>query len=284
MTGAARALWIVAEPCHALTYFAPEAHDAFEAAGLRGFWRGYFAGRAAPLGECRASVATATFFGFRPDFVGRALPHVWESVTPEDAIEARLDGAQRAITGVAGDLPADAVRVATAVRRAAEEAPVGGRALFASNLELPWPATPARGLWHAATIVREHRGDGHVAALVAAGLDPCESHALRVAADAVPLDSIQPYRGWDDDDWSNAAVRLRARGLLSGDGRPTPEGLAVRAGVEAETDRASATLVDRIEDLDVVMRAYGSIATAVGRAAVVPYPNPIGVPAPETSG
>jgi hypothetical protein len=129
------------------------------------------------------------------------------------------------------------------------------------------------------TLLREHRGDGHVSALVAAGVDPCEAHVLRVAYDGASLESIQPYRGWTDTDWSAAAERLEERGWLAG-GVITTEGARVRSGIEADTDRLSAMLVDRIQDLDVVLDVLEAIDVRLQGAGALPYPNPIGLPAP----
>jgi hypothetical protein len=282
MSDYVRTLWTLAEPFHALTYFAPESHRAFEAAGLRGFWRGYFAGRAAPFGTVGAGVVTATFFGFHPAFVARAVPGVWDVVTPAVAIDARLAGISAAVDAhldpeLVGDV-SDAV--CAPLRAAIEQTPVDGRALFGANVSLPWPDAPALALWHAVTLLREHRGDGHVDALVAAGIDPCEAHVLRVADDGVPLDSIQPYRGWSETDWADAAARLRARGWLDAAGSTTRAGHDARADVEDRTDRLSAPLVERLDDVDRVIAALRPLADRIGESGVVPYPNPVGVPAP----
>ncbi len=93
-------MWTLFEPVHAVTYFAPQARSAFEEAGLRGFWRGYFAGRAAPLGPAGAAVVTASFYNFAPAFVARAVPGVWELITPEEALHTRLAGATAALGGL----------------------------------------------------------------------------------------------------------------------------------------------------------------------------------------
>jgi hypothetical protein len=279
----ARRLWTAAEALHALTYFAPESHAAFEAAGLRGFWRGYFAGRAAPLGTVPAPVVTATFFGFRPDFVERAIPSIWSRVHPADAVAVRLAGIGSALTrlGLGADAQIPAARETTAaIMGAVDATPTAGRPLYAANVALDWPDDDRLALWHAATLLREHRGDGHVAALVAADLDPCGAHVLRIAADDVPLDSIQPYRGWTDEDWTDAASRLTGRGLLDEGGRITPAGARLRAEVEATTERAAEDLVRRIDDVDTVIATFGGLAALVNRAGEIPYPNPIGVPAP----
>jgi hypothetical protein len=284
VTDAARRLWTRAEVLHALTYFAPEAHAAFEAAGLRGFWRGYFAGRAASLGPVPAPVVTATFFGFRPEFVERAIPSIWSLLSPADAVAARVAGVDAALSriGIGTDavMPGANTTVA-AVRRAVEAAPTAGRPLYAANVALEWPGDERLALWHGATLLREHRGDGHVAALVAADLDPCGAHVLRIAADDVPLDSIQPYRGWTDDDWADAASRLAGRGLLDDDGRTTAAGARLRAEIEAITERAADDLVRRIDDVESVIATFDGLAARVTAAGEIPYPNPIGVPAPD---
>ncbi len=286
MSADARRVWTLAEPLHALTYFAPESHRAFEAAGLRGFWRGYFAGRAAPFGAAPAELVTATFFGFHPEFVARAVPSIWSLIDPADAIAARVDGIEAALEHDLGAELAEAParRAADAIRHAVEHAPVTGRPLFGANVALPWPEPPSVALWHAATLLREHRGDGHVRVLIAAGIDPCAAHVLRIASDGLPLDSIRPYRGWSDEDWSDAAARLRDRGWLDRDGRTTPEGARVRASVERDTDRLSAELLDRIPDLDLVTDVLAAIAGRLQQSGTIPYPNPIGVPRPTLPG
>jgi hypothetical protein len=281
----ARRVWEVAEPFHALTYFAPESHAAFEESGLRGFWRGYFAGRAGPMGRTPASVVTATFYGFHPEFVARAVPSIWSLVDPEHAINARLHGIDRAVHRIFGpDAPTAAMSSTShSLRRAIEQTSPSGRALFGANLDLPWPAPAHLTLWHAVTLLREHRGDGHVAALVAAGIDPCEAHVLRIADDDLALESIQPYRGWSTDDWSLAMAGLRDRGLLGDDGRTTAEGRRTRAAIEHATDRSSAALVEQVADLELVVDSLTDITSRLAECAAIPYPNPIGVP-PVTPG
>src|SRR5205823_1452504 len=131
-------------------------------------------------------------------------------------------------------------------RRAIEGVSPQGRPLFAANAELDWPDDPHLALWHGATLIREHRGDGHVDALTAAGMHPCESHVSQVAARGAGLASIQPYRGWGDDDWAMGVERLRARGWLSTDNTLTTEGRAGRDAIEATTDRLATEPLDRL--------------------------------------
>src|SRR5262249_12067381 len=166
-------MWTLFEPVHDVTYFAPEARAAFEAAGLRGFWRGYFAGRSAPLGRISAAPVTASFYTFAPAMVSRALPAVWDLASPQDALRAREAGAVVALGGrLAGK--DGAVRVAAdKLAQAAADLACWGRVLAGANAVLPVPDEPLARLWHAATVLREHRGDGHFAALVAADVDGC---------------------------------------------------------------------------------------------------------------
>ena len=278
-----RRLWQMAEPIHATTYFAPEPLQAFTDAGLRGFWRGYFAGRAAPLGQVGPGAVTAIFFGFAPTFVERAIPSVWSMAEPDRVLEARLAGVDAALPVLLGDIDEAAVRkAADEIRRAMEGASPAGRPLFAANLDLSWPEPPHLSLWHASTLVREHRGDGHVVALTEAGLDACESHLTQIAARNAPLDTIAPYRGWEDDDWNAARDRLRSKGWFDDAGGLTDRGAEARRSIEDTTDRLAALpwsgdgadgsglerAVEMLEPLTATVVANGSF----------PYPNPIGVP------
>ncbi len=283
----ARRLWQVLEPYHALTYFAPEAHRAFEHAGLRGFWRGYFAGRAAPLGPVGPGPVTACFFGFHPAFVARALPSVWAMATPEAALEARLAGVRAAVRRILPepDWEERLAHAAGLAREAVVGCGVAGRPLFAANADLGWPVEPELALWHAATLVREHRGDGHVAVLVSARLDPCEAHVTKVAAEGVDPETIKPYRGWGADAWRAAGERLRRRELLGSDGSLTAAGRALRQGVERETDRLASEPIEHLGQ-QRVERLIDLLAPLAGRLAdtgAIPYPNPIGVPSPKAA-
>jgi hypothetical protein len=167
-----RRLWSSFEPVHAVTYFAPQAGAAFEAAGLRGFWRRYFAGRTAPLGAVGPGPVTAAFFGFAPSMVARALPDVWTRISPHAALAAREAGARAALEELLIDAHEPTViEAAELLSAAAQAVELPGRVLTGANADLPWPDGTLDRLWHAATTLREHRGDGHVAALLTAGDD-----------------------------------------------------------------------------------------------------------------
>jgi hypothetical protein len=185
---AARRMWALFEPVHVVTYFTAEGRGAFEAAGLRGFWRGYFAGRAAPLGRAGAAPVVASFFVFAPAMVSRAIPAVWDLTAPASVLPARQAGAAAAIGRLLGLPPARPVPVevraaADGLMAAATGLEQAGRPLAAGNIALPVPDEPLARLWHAATLLREHRGDGHVAALVAADLDGAEALLLRIGTE-----------------------------------------------------------------------------------------------------
>jgi DNA-binding MarR family transcriptional regulator len=279
-----RRLWVLFEPIHALTYFAPEAHHAYEEVGLRGFWRGYFAGRAAPLGPVGPGVATACFYGFHPAFVARALPDIWSIAAPPAALAARLSGVDGAIRRLYPDeIDRPAFRESTNLLREALETCAGaGRPLFSANRGLEWPEAPHLALWHAATLAREHRGDGHVATLTALGIGPCEAHVLRLAADGTPRESLQPHRGWSNDHWTAALDVLARRGWVDADERLTEEGRAVRQLVESTTDRLADELFAHIDDAryEQLVAHLHAIARRLVETGTIPYPNPIGVPPP----
>jgi hypothetical protein len=286
MTPATRRLWQLIEPYHAITYFEPECAEAFEAVGLRGFWRGYFAGRAAPFGPTGPGLVTASFFGFKPEFVARALPSIWTIATPEVAIRARLDGADAALGRLLGsDISSPALaEAADLARDAIAGAGRAGRPLFGANADLEWPSeAPHLVLWHAATLLREHRGDGHVVALTAAGMHPVEAHLSQVAASGAGLDTIAPYRGWDDDDWAAGTARLRARGWIDDANDLTERGGSGREEIEATTERLAEEPIERLgsDRTERLLQLLEPLAKAVVLNGVIRYPNPIGVPRPD---
>ncbi len=279
----ARRMWQLGETLHAVTYFAPESFAAWEAAGIRGFWRGYFATRAAPFGGTGPGPVVATFFNFAPGMVARALPAVWQLATPEDALRARVTGAADALRAALGPAldPAAVDEALALVRGACAGCDPSGRALHAANAWLPWPDEPVEALWHGLTILREHRGDGHNALLVAAGLDGCECHVLAgaLASGGASGDDRRSARGWSDEDWSAATARLVDRGLLDGDGSPTEAGRSLHADVEARTDELalgpwSHLGADRTSRLAALLEPW---AVAISERGVLRYPNPMGL-------
>jgi hypothetical protein len=275
-------MWRVLEPYHAVTYFSDESRQAFRDAGLRGFWMGYFAGRAAPMGPVGPGVVTATFFGFRHSMVARALPDAWAFASAVDVLTARMLGVDRAVRRLLGDAVHDAALAEAAglARAAAEAGDRAGRPIYAANADLAWPAEPHLILWQATTLLREYRGDGHVAALTAAGLDGAESHVSLVAAGALSREVLQANRGWTDEEWDAAGARLRDRGWLDEDGGVTDAGRAARHEIELRTDELALAPWQALGD-DKAER-LAELATPLVRRIVdggdFPVPNPIGVP------
>jgi hypothetical protein len=274
-----RSMWTLFEPVHAVTYFAPEARSAFEEAGLRGFWRGYFAGRAAPLGPVNGAVVGASFFNFSPAMVARAIPGVWELISPAEALRVRRAGAVSALRGLLGGLDSEVTAAASLLGRAAGELDCAGRVLAAANAALPLPEDPAGLLWEAATVLREHRGDGHFAAMATADIDGCEVLVLRCGLD-MRREDLQPIRGWTDEQWDAAAARLTARGWIGPEGTLTPAGRDVHATLEIATDQAASRPWARLGPAAVADLARVLTPIAQACTQVVPYPSPIGVPAP----
>lgn len=239
----ARRMWHQLEPVHAVLYFSPEAQD--EAAGL-GYdtasrWPRYFAWRVAPLGAAGAELASAVCYSFSPRTVAEYVPAIWSTASPEAVLAARLRAVDRTLRRMLGDRVnapevAEAARLA---RKAAESVGTAGRPFAAANRSLPWPEEPHLVLWHATTVLREHRGDGHVAALLGARLDPCESLVSFAAIGAAPVANFAG-RGWSDQEWAAARDRLAARGWVDPEGRATDRGRRVRDDVERLTDELSA--------------------------------------------
>jgi len=272
----ARRLWTLFEPLHAVTYFTPEGRAAFEAAGFRGFWRGYFAGRSAPLGLAPAAVSTALYAGFAPSMVERAIPSIWDLAPPEVALEARLDGAVEVLSRLLAGIPG-VEEAAELLREVASGAPTSGRALGAANAALPWPEEPLGELWQAATVLRELRGDGHVLAQLAVGLDGLTTMVLRCGHD-MTREVLQPNRGWHDLEWEVAEERLVERGLLDDHGRITDAGRETLARAEEITDRLAQEPWDAVGD--AAADRFIELATPLAAAArtVLPDVTPLGLP------
>lgn len=276
----ARRLWSRLEPIHVVTYFSPEARAALSGAGYKGFWMGYFAGRAAPMGPVGAEVVLATFYNFSISHVSRAIPDAWSFAPPSAALEARQQGASAALQRAFArtDLAETVQTAAVLARAAAESAPMEGRALFAANRALPWPQEPVAALWHACTLLREHRGDGHVAALAAAGIGGREANVLQTAAGSVPREVFAVSRHYDDAEWDSVSARLIDRGLVGPDGKLTTEGKDVRDDVEDRTDRIALTAYDALDDEQLVqlLDALAPLAQAVTATGDIPVVTPVG--------
>ena len=237
------------EPVHTLVYFVPENGERYAALGIKGGMRGYFASRSAPLGRVPAEVVISTFYNFAPAQVRKAIPSVWEATSPEAVLDARLDGADAAMRRLlpdAVDSP-EMARAAELAREATTVLDVVGRPLYAGHAALPWPQPAHLQLWHAATLLREHRGDGHIAALVLAGLTGLDASITYVATGHGMSEDLQRQtRGYTEEEWGDAKQRLIETGLLNADGGLSEDGQALRAGIEAQTDIAAAAPYDHL--------------------------------------
>ncbi len=237
----ARKTWRTLEPIHGMVYFVPEAQQRYGALGLHGR-SGYFASRAAPMGAVTSDVVIATFFNFHPALVRSAMQGVWETATTAAVSAARLEAAGAALQRAFGDLtnapplPTVAAIAKRAALAAAEH--LDGRPLFAGHASLPWPSDekPHLVLWHAQSLLREFRGDGHIAALVAEGLSGVEALVLHHATGELPKAALQGSRAWPDDEWAAAVGALASRGYVNADGSFTDHGRQRRQWVEDRTD------------------------------------------------
>ncbi|AEV87048.1 hypothetical protein ACWT_6031 [Actinoplanes sp. SE50] len=239
----ARLTFRAAEPIHGMIYFSPHGRDTYAGIGLTGRAMTYFAPRSAAMGPVPAEVTVATFFNFNPDAVRSALPAAWDIATAAQVVEARYEAVDRSLRQAWGDdTGGSAVReAADLARRAAERAcdRLPGRPLFAAHASLAWPRAPHLVLWHAQTLLREFRGDSHVALLHTEGLDGPEALITHAATGAVPPEALRVSRFWSDEQWNAGIDRLRARGWLAPgpDLTLNPEGERWRRSLEARTDQ-----------------------------------------------
>jgi hypothetical protein len=229
-----------------MVYFVAEAAEEYTKLGFAGR-DAYFATRAAPMGAVPAEVVMATFYNFNPELVRHAIPRGWEIASPEDLVAARFRVVDRAYHRLLGDevVTSSAMRAAAELARRAAEvagASIGGRALCAGHARLPWPEEPHLALWHAQSILREYRGDGHIAQLMTHGLSGIDALVTHAAEGVIPADVLQSTRGWSDSSWQGAIASLQARGWLeSGDTLSFSEwGAAQRAEIEEQTDLLAA--------------------------------------------
>ena len=233
-----RHLYGLVEAYHAIFYYAEE-FSAFADAGLKGWWRAYFATRAAPLGPVSPELVAAIFFNFAPRMIERALPGAWRTIPPARLLDLRLEVVSGALDRVLDQDPAPVDEAAELALGAVDALALAGRSLFAAHAAVRAPGTPRVDLWHACTLLREYRFDGHNAALVAAEVDGCGSHVLMAAWGRGNMETILPIRGFTEHEWLTSAAELRQRGWLNAENRFTPAGAAAREAIEASTDRLS---------------------------------------------
>lgn len=277
--GLARRFFDRFEPVHAVTYFAPEARAALDGLGYRGFWMGYFAARSAPFGVVPTEVVAAAFYNFASHRVAKAIPAAWEIASPADALRAREQSAVEALRryGIGDD--EDVRTAADLAAKAARSAALDGRPLFAANLALNWPEEPVAKLWHAATLLREHRGDGHVAVLTSLGISGRDCNVLHAAAGRVPKEMIMRSRDYDDEQWSFHRDRLIGRGLLNEREELTAAGHEFKQRIEDTTDALALGALDALDDdeVEALFRSLTPITRKVVAAGDVPAATPMGL-------
>jgi hypothetical protein len=280
-----RRAWSHFEPIHAVVYFAPEARERYDAVGLRGGWMGYFASRSAPMGAVGPEAVTAVFHNFAPVLVRRAIPDAWRLSSPERVLAARIDAVDAILRRLWGD-EVDSAATAEAAGLALEAAAhlrADGRPLYAGHAGLPVPSAPHLALWHACSLLREHRFDGHVATLTIHGIGGIEALIMHVVA-GLGLDAaaIRGFRGWSEDEWQQSEQRMRERGLLDSAGGFTAEGKALHAAVEEMTDRLAAEPWELMEEArrERLFVLLAGLAKRLDAPGGLVYPNPVGVSRP----
>ncbi|MGW7684053.1 SCO6745 family protein [Kribbella sp. NPDC054772] len=230
------------EPIHLVAYMAEEPTEEINALGFEGYWPGYFAARSAPLGKVPAEVVDALFYNFAPGEVAAYIPSVWEVTTPEAALAARERGAVKALRRILGDLAdsPELARAADLATKIAFNAPPAGRILYAGLRSLPVPDEPVARIWHAATLLREHRGDGHTIALVAAGIDGQKAHVFQAIDWGMKPRDYGRLNPLTDDQLATVVDGLRARGLVDESDQFTPAGRDLKNHIESVTDTLAA--------------------------------------------
>jgi hypothetical protein len=235
----ARRLFELTEPISLVNFFSPEPNEAMAALGFGNYWDGYFAGRSAPLGRVPAAVVHAAFYNFADGEVARHIPRVWETTTPEAAHAAREQGCVAALGRILGDLveTPGLRRAAELLAKASTSAPTEGRIMYAGLRALPMPEAPLARLWHAANMLREHRGDGHIAALVSEEIGGTEAHVLSALDMGIyPAESFGRIHHLPRARLAEVMDGLRDRGLVDAMGRFTVAGRATKGRIESQTD------------------------------------------------
>jgi hypothetical protein len=270
MEPTARRMHQLVEPIHLVTYFSGEPADALMALGHRNYWDGYFAGRAAPLGRVPAEVVHAIFYNFADGEVARHIPRVWDTATPQEALAARERGSAAALHRILGELagaPALA-RAAELATKAATGAPAQGRVLYAALRTLPIPQEPVARLWHAATLLREHRGDGHIAALVTEDIGGTQAHVLHALSEGIQAQKFGRVHHLPAAQLAAVVDQMRARGLIEASGWLSDAGRETKQRIESLTDDLAAPAYDNLTpgELDQLTADLEPISAALNAA------------------
>ncbi|MGA8112820.1 MAG: MarR family transcriptional regulator [Actinocatenispora sp.] len=278
MTRTARRMFELLEPICLVTFLADECNEELAALGHRTYWDGYFASRAAPLGRVPAQVVHAAFYNFADGEAARHIPSAWETIPPEASLAARERGSAASVRRILGDELADSPgleRAADLTTKAATSAPTAGRVMYAGLRSLPVPSDPVTRLWHSANMLREHRGDGHIAALVGERIGGTESHVLSALEMGIhPPESFGRIHHLPKKRLAAVMDGLRERGLVDTDGRFTDAGRQAKQRIEARTDELAAAPYDALTpaEIDELVAELEPI-TATLVAAGIPMPS-----------
>ncbi len=264
MNPVARRMFELVEPIGVIPYSADEPNETMFALGFTNYWDIYFAGRAAPLGIVPAEVADALFYNFAPGEVARHIPKVWSTTTPEAAIAARQTGCVNALRRILGghvEAPSFA-RATELLLTAAVSAPVEGRPMYAALRALPIPDEVVARCFHAASLLREHRGDGHIAALMVEGVGRLEAHVLLALDMDMPAEKFGRIHHLPAPQLTAVIDGMRDRGLIGDDGWLSEQGHAVKQRVESLTDDLAAKPYECLEpgELDELMELLEPLA------------------------
>ena len=250
----ARRMFELVEPIGAIPYSADDPNEAMFALGFTNYWDTYFAGRAAPLGSSvPAAVVHALFYNFAPGEVARHIPKVWSTTTPEAAIAARQLGCVNALRRILGDVVdgPDFARVGELLTKAAISAPLEGRPMYAALRSLPLPEEPVARLFHAASLLREHRGDGHIAALMVEGIGGLEAHVLLAIDMGIPAPTFGRIHHLPSALLTDLVETMKDRGLIEDEATFTEAGRRVKDRVEALTDELAVVPYEALETAEV---------------------------------
>lgn len=291
LSARARSLARVIEPVVGQVFFSPECHERYAALGFSPSpgstsagvqlpdGPAYFTSRGSCLGQAPGELVAAAFGVFNLDVVVPAVSFGWTLTDATTIADARLQGAVDQLTRVLGAAPAGVERAVELLARAVEPLEPWGRALFAGTLSQPLPGEPLGDLFRWGDRLREYRGDCHIAAWVAAGLDACEVGLLTELYWGMPARSYVRTRAWSSDQLDAAADRLTAAGHLA-DGALTDSGRAFREHIELATDAMMAPAITALgDDLQELVELLTPWDEAVMAAGGYP-PSPLAIAPP----
>jgi hypothetical protein len=264
MNSMARRMFELVEPIGVIPYAAEEPNEAMFALGFTNYWDTYFAGRAAPLGLAPSEVVDALFYNFAPGEVARHIPKVWRTTTPELALAARQMGCAKALRRILGDRvdTPTFTRTTELLIKAATSAPFEGRPMYAALRAVPTPDDAVPLLFHAASLLREHRGDGHIAALMTEGVGGLEAHVLLALDMDMPAERFGRIHHLPAVQLVAVINGMRDRGLIGDDGWLSEQGRVVKERVESLTDDLAAKPYESLEpdELDELMATLEPLA------------------------